>query len=46
LRAIEHFLRSYNAFQGREFAIKSRGDSRDAARILDSAIDAHSANGG
>ena len=45
LRAIEHFLKSYNAFQGREFEIKSRGDSRDATRILDSAIEAHSADG-
>jgi inorganic pyrophosphatase len=45
LRAIEHFLRSYNAFQGRDFEIKSRGDSREATRILDSAIEAHSAPG-
>jgi inorganic pyrophosphatase len=45
LRAIEHFLKSYNVFQGREFDIKSRGDSREAARILDSAIEAHSAHG-
>ncbi|HKF98090.1 MAG TPA: inorganic diphosphatase [Steroidobacteraceae bacterium] len=44
LRAIEHFLKSYNAFQGREFEIKSRGDSREAARILDGAIEAHSAH--
>ena len=43
LRAIEHFLKSYNAFQGREFEIKSRGDSRQAAQILDAAIEAHSA---
>jgi inorganic pyrophosphatase len=45
LRAIEHFLRSYNAFQGREFDIKGRGDSREAMRVLDCAIDAHSAEG-
>ena len=45
LRAIEHFLRSYNSFQGREFEIKSRGDSREAARILDSAIEAQAAQG-
>jgi inorganic pyrophosphatase len=45
LRAIEHFLRSYNAFQGREFDIKGRGDSREAMRVLDRAIDAHSAHG-
>ena len=45
LRAIEHFLKSYNAFQGREFEIKSRGDSREAAQILDAAIEAHSARG-
>ena len=45
LRAIEHFLKSYNAFQGREFEIKSRGDSREAARILDDAVEAHSAHG-
>jgi len=45
LRAIEHFLKSYNAFQGREFEIKSRGDSREAAQILDAAIEAYSTHG-
>ncbi len=43
LRAIEHFFGSYNAFQGREFHIKSRGDAQDAGRMLERAIEAHAA---
>jgi inorganic pyrophosphatase len=41
LRAIEHFFRSYNAFQGRQFDIRSRGGASDAMRTLDRAIEAH-----
>ena len=41
LRAIEHFFASYNAFQGREFAIRSRGNARDALQAVERAIEAH-----
>jgi inorganic pyrophosphatase len=41
LRAIEHFFTSYNAFQGREFTIRSRGGARDATQALERAIEAH-----
>jgi len=44
LRAIEHFFRSYNAFQGRPFEIKSRGGASDALRTLERAIRAHAAH--
>jgi inorganic pyrophosphatase len=43
LRAIEHFFKSYNAFQGREFSIRSRGGSKHAMRALERAIEAHAA---
>jgi inorganic pyrophosphatase len=43
LRAMEHFFKSYNAFQGRDFNIKSRGDARAAMQALERAIAAHSA---
>jgi len=43
LRAIEHFFKSYNAFQGREFGIKSHGGPADAMRALERAIEAHAA---
>ena len=43
LRAIEHFFKSYNAFQGREFNIRGRGGARQAMRALERAIEAHSA---
>lgn len=43
LRAIEHFFTSYNAFQGREFSIKSRGDAGAALRAVERAIEAHRA---
>jgi inorganic pyrophosphatase len=38
LRAIEHFFTSYNAFQGRQFSIQSRGDAAEALRTLERAI--------
>jgi len=44
LRAIEHFFKSYNAFQGREFNITSRGGPEDAMRALERAIEAHAAH--
>ena len=44
LRAIEHFFSSYNAFQGREFRIKSRGGGAEAMQTLERAIEAHSAH--
>ena len=37
LRAIEHFFRSYNGFQGRKFEITSRGGARDALRTFERA---------
>jgi len=43
LRAIEHFFKSYNTFQGREFSIGSRGGPEDAMRALERAIEAHAA---
>jgi inorganic pyrophosphatase len=43
LRAIEHFFKSYNAFQGREFSIRSHGGPEDAMRALERAIEAHAA---
>jgi inorganic pyrophosphatase len=44
LRAIAHFFSSYNAFQGRQFDIRSRGGSRDAMQTLERAIQAHAAH--
>ncbi|HEY6825032.1 MAG TPA: inorganic diphosphatase [Steroidobacteraceae bacterium] len=44
LRAIEHFFKSYNAFQGREFSISSRGGPEEARRALEGAIAAHGAH--
>lgn len=44
LRAIEHFFRSYNAFQGRDFTIRSRGGPGEAQRALERAIEAHGAH--
>ncbi|HYX73801.1 MAG TPA: inorganic diphosphatase [Steroidobacteraceae bacterium] len=44
LRAIEHFFKSYNAFQGREFSIRSRGAPEDAIQALERAIEAHAAH--
>jgi inorganic pyrophosphatase len=41
LRAIEHFFNSYNAFQKRQFDIRSRGGAREALQILERAIEAH-----
>jgi inorganic pyrophosphatase len=41
LRAIEHFFRSYNSFQGRQFNIRSRGVAGEAMQILERAIEAH-----
>ena len=45
LRAIEHFFRSYNAFQGRDFDISRRGGAEEAMRTLERAIQAHGAHG-
>jgi inorganic pyrophosphatase len=42
LRAIEHFFRSYNSFQGRQFNIRSRGGAGEAVQTLERAIEAHS----
>lgn len=44
LRAIEHFFKSYNAFQGREFTIRSRGAPGDAMQALERAIEAYAAH--
>jgi inorganic pyrophosphatase len=44
LRAIEHFFRSYNAFQGRDFTIRSHGGPEDARHALERAIEAHAAH--
>jgi inorganic pyrophosphatase len=44
LRAIEHFFSSYNAFQGRDFIIRSHGGPDDAQRALARAIEAHAAH--
>jgi len=44
LRAIEHFFKSYNAVQGREFRIRSRGGPEHALRALERAIEAHAAH--
>ena len=44
LRAIEHFFRSYNAFQGRDFDISRRGGAEEAMRTLERAIQAHGAH--
>src|SRR5262249_11784019 len=46
LRAIEHFFTSYNAFQGREFTIRSRGGAGAALQTLERAIEAHGAQSG
>jgi len=46
LRAIEHFFASYNAFQGREFSIRSRGGAGAALQTLERAIEAHGAQSG
>jgi inorganic pyrophosphatase len=42
LRAIEHFFRSYNTFQGRQFNIRGRGGAGEAVQTLERAIEAHS----
>jgi inorganic pyrophosphatase len=44
LREIEHFFRSYNSFQGRQFDIRSRGGARDAMRTFERAVQAHAAH--
>ncbi|MBV8144691.1 MAG: inorganic diphosphatase [Gammaproteobacteria bacterium] len=41
LRAIEHFFRSYNTFQGREFNIRGRGGADDAMRTFERGLQAH-----
>ncbi len=46
LRAIEHFFRSYNAFQGREFTISRRGGAAEATRALEQAIESYAAHTG
>ena len=38
LREIEHFFRSYNEAQGRQFRISGRGGAKAAERILKSAL--------
>ncbi len=44
LRAIEHFFRSYNAFQGREFTITSRGGAAEALHALELGIESYGAH--
>ncbi len=46
LRAIEHFFHSYNAFQGREFGITSRGGAAEAMCALEHAIESYGAHTG